>query len=432
MRMNKKTKSTERTYEGGPAFKTTGMEALRRAVSSCFLWEDEFYEDGVSIAKRIQDLAMEVPINDLADLAIEARTVMNLRHVSLWLANAVIDRRMGSDFDTAAFLEKICQRADEPGEILAMYWKNGRKPVPAAVKRGLGKALLKFDEYQLAKWNRKTVVTMKDVVRVTHPKPDNDEKNDLIKRLLEDRLETPDTWEVQLSAGKDKKETFERLIAEGKLGYLALLRNLRNMEESKVKPSLIRRAILERKGAKNVLPFRYVAAARAVPRYEKELDEALIKSLEGERDFDGETIVLVDVSGSMDCPLSQKSDLKRIDAAATLASIIRGNVRVFTFSDFVKEEPYRLGMAGIDTILKSQPRNGTRLGSAIKKINTVPHDRLIVISDEQTSERVPDPEAKHAYMINVASYEKSLERGRWMKISGFSENVIRWIKACEE
>jgi hypothetical protein len=89
-------------------------------------------------------------------------------------------------------------------------------------------------------------------------------------------------------------------------------------------------------------------------------------------------------------------------------------------------------MAGIDTILRSQARSGTRLGSAIKKINAIPHDRLIVISDEQTSERVPDPEAKHAYMINVASYEKSVERGKWMKISGFSENVIRWMKACEE
>lgn len=156
MRLNTRPKNTLRTHEGAPAIQLRGMDALRRAVSSCLLWENEFYEDGVAISDRIRQLAAAVPVADVAALAVEARTVMNLRHVSLWLTLAVIDRQVGAGFDTASLVEQVCRRADEPGELLAMYWKDGRKPIPAAMKRGLGLALKRFDEYQLAKYGRFT------------------------------------------------------------------------------------------------------------------------------------------------------------------------------------------------------------------------------------------------------------------------------------
>src|SRR5262249_37708050 len=151
----------------------------------------------------------------------------------------------------------------------------------------------------------------------------------LWKQVAERTLASPDTWEVALSAGADKRETFERLLAERKLGYLALLRNLRNMDQAGVDEALVTEAILARRGAGRVLPFRYVAAARAAPRFERWLDEALMETVLEGPVFDGRTVVLVDVSGSMDWKLSAKSDLSRMDAAATLASVIPGDVRVF-------------------------------------------------------------------------------------------------------
>ena len=36
-------------------------------------------------------------------------------------------------------------------------------------------------------------------------------------------------------------------------------------------------------------------------------------------------------------------------------------------------------------------------------MNGLPHDRLIVITDEQSHDRVPDPVASKAYMVNIAS-----------------------------
>lgn len=431
MRMNTKPKNTLRTFEGAPAVQTSGMLALRRAVSSCLLWEDQFYEDGVAIADRIRTLAGQVPLHDLASLAVEVRTQMNLRHVALWLTLALIDRKAGPSVDTASVIADVCRRADEPAELLAMYWEKGRKPLPAAMKRGLAKAMLRFDAYGLGKYDRAGKVRMRDVVRMTHPKAANDEASAAIGRLLAGTLEAPDTWEVALSAGGSKKDEFERLLRAGKLGYMALLRNLRGMDQAGVDADLIRDAILARKGAHVVLPFRYVAAARAAPRFEPWLDEALCAAIEDLPVLGGETIVLVDVSGSMNDKLSGKSDMTRRDAASTLASVIHGKVRVFSFSDEVKEVPARRGMAGVDAISRSQRHNGTYLGKAVDQVSRLAHDRLIVITDEQSADRVNAPKAKHAYMINVASSERAIGHGPWTRISGFSESVLSWIHATE-
>jgi 60 kDa SS-A/Ro ribonucleoprotein len=181
-----------------------------------------------------------------------------------------------------------------------------------------------------------------------------------------------------------------------------------------------------------VLPFRYVAAARVVPQLEPEIDSALLACISGLPDLPGQTAILVDVSGSMDERLSGKADLKRIDAAAALASVVKGNRRIFTFSQQVVECPPRYGMAGIDTIIRSQPHGGTYLGQAMTALNTqVPYDRVIVITDEQSADAVPPPKGK-GYMINVASAENGVGyRNGWNHIDGFSENVIRWIAEHE-
>lgn len=431
MRINKRPINHLRTHEGAPAIPQKGIDALRRMVSSCMLFEQNFYIDGKSAADRIHEIAATVPVHEVAALAIEARTVMNLRHVALWLTLAVIDRRVGSGYDTASLIAEVCRRAGEPGELLAMYWKDGRKPVPAAMKRGLARAMLRHDAYALAKYDRPATVRIKDVLRISHPKAANDEQGTNFGKLLTGTIEAPDTWEVELSGGADKKQTFERLLREGKLGYLALLRNLRNMDQAGVKADLVREAILARKGAHHVLPFRYVAAARAAPRYEACLDEALCAAIVAQAELAGDTIVLVDVSGSMNDKLSSKSDMTRMDAAATLASIIHGNVRTFSFSQYVKEVPARRGMAGVDAIRRSQAHMGTYLGKAVKEINQIPHDRLIVVTDEQSADVVPEAKARHAYMINVAAYEHAIGYGDWTRISGFSENVLKWIHTHE-
>lgn len=431
MKLNTKPKFTETTHEGAPAARMTPEQALRRSVMSCLLWEREFYEDGEAIADRIERLCSEVEPMVIANLAVEARTVGNLRHVPLLLLCGLI--KHGRGVLVSVTIEEVIQRADELTELLAMYWRNGKIPMSNQMKDGLAAAFGEFDAYQLAKYNRDGAVKLRDVLFLCHAKPKDEAQAAIWKQLIDGTLPAPDTWEVALSAGADKRETFERLLREGNLGYLALLRNLRNMVDAGVDDQMIRRAILERKGgADKVLPFRFVAAARVCPQFERELDSSMEWSIERLPRLAGRTIVLVDVSGSMGTKLSAKSDLSRMDAAAALASIVNvETLRVFSFSDDIVEVPPRRGMAGIDAVVKSQMHSCTELGSALNRINTLPHDRLIVISDEQTAGRVPDPAAKHAYMINVASSKNGVGYGRWTHIDGFSENVLRFIHDVE-
>ena len=264
-------------------------------------------------------------------------------------------------------------------------------------------------------------------------KPTDKAQADLWQRLIDGNLEIPDTWEVNLSGGADKKETFERMLSEGKLGYMAVLRNLRNMIQSDVDKSLVRRAIIEG-NKKRILPFRFVAAARYAPMFEPELDIAMQESIKELPKLDGKTIVLVDVSGSMDYgTLSRNSDMKPIDAAASLASIVNADdLRVFSFSEKIKEVPPRRGMSGVDAVIKSQTHSGTYLAEAIKQMNKIGYDRLIVITDEQSHDGVRPPlQGSKAYMINVSTNKNGVGYREWVHIDGFSENVIRFISEYE-
>lgn len=427
-----RTFSHVKTAGGAPAFPhLSPLQQLRRSVLACLLWEDGFYESGQTIGDRIVSLSAQVKPDDLAALAIEARSEQNLRHVPLLLA-VELAKHGGSQ--VAPTIQAVIQRADELSEFLTLYWRNGKTPIAKQVKKGLAAAFQKFDAYALAKYDREKAIRLRDVLFMVHAKPKDEAQTAVWKQLVDGTLPAPDTWEVALSGGSDKRETFTRMLSENTLGYMALLRNLRNMVDAGVDESMIRAALLARKGAQRVLPFRYTAAARACPRLEPVIDQALQAAIAEMQPLPGRTAVLVDVSGSMDAKLSSKSDLSRMDAAATLASIIPGDVRMFSFSYNVVEVPPRRGMAGVDALIRSQSHGGTALAEAVAAVNAnVPHDRLIVITDEQaTTGRVPDPVAKHAYMINVASNKNGVGYGKWTHIDGFSEGVLRWIVESEK
>ena len=435
MRMNTKRASVA-THEGARAHHTGVFAQLRRSVLSCLLWESEFYEDGEEIATRIAALVAECRPEDVAALAVEAREQMHLRHVPLLLLRELARHPLMKDRPQllSKTMARVLQRADEPAEFLALYWKDGKQPLSKQVKRGLAWSLRRFSEYELAKYQRDSKITPRDVLFMSHAKPKDEAQAQLWKKLAASELATPDTWEVQLSAGGDKKGTFERLIREKKLGYFALIRNLRNMAEAGVDAMLVREAVLARKGgADKLLPFRYIAAARHAPQFEPELDKAMQTGLGDLPKLAGTTLVLVDNSGSMAAPLSRKSDLNRADAAAGVAIVARGvcdSVRVFAFSDTCIEVPPRSGMALRDVIRAATRMGGTQLGAAIAEVSKLPHDRLIVVTDEQSADRVPEPTGK-GYMINVASNRYGVGYGKWLHVDGWSDAIVRFIAEHE-
>lgn len=434
MRINVAAKDNLKTHEGAPAKRVTAEAQLRRSLMSCMLWEDTFYEDGQEIADRIASLVPLVKPETVASMAIEARERMKLRHAPLWVVREMARQPKHKGL-VAETLSRVIQRADELAEFVALYWKDGRQPLSKQVKKGLAQAFTKFDAYQLAKYNRDGAVKLRDVLFLCHAKPKDKDQEAIWKQLIDGSLPAPDTWEVNLSTGKDKKATWERLLAENKLGGLALLRNLRNMAESKVDESLIFMA-LDKMRIERILPYRFIAAAKYAPQWESHIEKVMLKCLEGKERLPGKTVLLVDVSGSMDWEISAKSDLKRYDAANGLAILARElceQVAVYSFSNNIVRIPDRRGFALSDAIARSQPHYSTYLGEAVRYINeTESYDRLIVLTDEQSHDAVPNPKGK-GYVINVASYKNGVGYGAmWTHIDGWSEAVIDYIFEYEK
>ncbi len=158
----------------------------------------------------------------------------------------------------------------------------------------------------------------------------------------------------------------------------------------------------------------------------------MLKSIESHVRLKGRTRLLIDVSASMDWPLSAQSYMMRLEAACGLAILAReicDKVEIFTFSDRVVKIPPRRGFALRDAIVASQPHSGTWLGKAVTEIDRK-GTRLIVFTDEQAHDQVPAPKGA-GYMINVASYQHGVGNGPWRRVNGFSEAVITWIAAQE-
>jgi hypothetical protein len=379
-----------RTHENAPARHISNELQLRRSILACLLWEDQFYEDGVEIAGRIAELVPKVEPERVAALAIEAREQMKLRHAPLLLVREMARHKTHRGL--------VAETLDRGGPI-----------------------------------------KLRDVLFLSHAKPRDDQQAGVWKKLIWGRLAVPDTWEIALSAagadnGVSKREAWTRLVTENKLGALALLRNLRNLREAGVDEKLVLSA-LESMNTQRVLPFRFLAAARYAPQWEPALEAAMLKCVAEQPKLAGRTVLLIDISGSMMAPLSRRSEMLRTDAAYGLAVLLREigeRVAVYSFSDNLVEVPGRRGFALRDAIDASQRHNGTYLGKAVEQLNKAErYDRLIVITDEQAHDTVPNPQGK-GYVINVASYKNGVGYGKWTHIDGWSESVVEYIRTLEK
>ena len=421
------------THEGGHAMRQTPLRELERAVSTCLLWENTFYEQGSAIGQRIADLCAHVTVEQLAALSVRARTDLKLRHVPLWLVRHMARHHKGQLVgDTLA---AVIRRPDEITEFLALYWRDKREPLSAQVKRGLRLAFAKFDAQALAKWDRAGKVRLRDALFLCHAKPKDAEQDAMWKHLIAGTLPPADTWEVALSGGADKREAFERLLRERRLGYMALLMNLRNMAEAGVDRSLVETALRDGAPRSMALPFRFIAAMKAAPSFAQALSDAMVLAL-GDTKISGDTVLLIDVSGSMNDVLSSKGTLSRWEAAAALAVLFREaapTCRVFTFSHDLVEVANLRGLALVHAVGESQNHGGTYLAGALEGLKNIcqPH-RLIVVTDEQAHDGITPAWAAHSYLVNVAPYKPSLDTTQgWMRISGWSERLVDWIKAEE-
>lgn len=429
---------------GAPAARQGGEQLLRRAVMACLLWEDMAYEDGAANADNIAALIPQVDPKIVADIAIETRRKQKMRHVPLYIAAEMAKHPRHKAYVERVLIEVIT-RPDQITDFMAIYWKKGKCPIAACIKRALAKIFNRFNEYSLAKYNRDAPIKLRDVMFMVHAKPETPEKEALFKKLAENTLAVPDTWEVELSRGADKKATFTRLIEEGKLGSLAFIRNLRNMKDAGVPYEILKKGFAGLAQAA-LLPLNFYSAYVTNPEYGREIEDAMFKVYADFAKLPGHTIYIVDVSGSMSAPVSAKSKYNRMEVAAALAAFAAETseritvyatgtthkrikpVRGFALADAIKDAQRECGYGGIYTRRVLEHVKADLKGE-------IP-DRIIVFSDSQDCEgggAKPAPFGKYNYIVDISAHKHGVNyQGVWTaEISGWSESLLTYIRAHE-
>lgn len=302
------TESKTTNLAGGEAFKMTPELELVSALLTSFL-EDKYYETGKTRQTRIEDLIKNVDPLFAAKAAIYARTEFGMRSVSHVVAGTIAGTVKGQEW-TKRFFDKIVYRPDDMMEILSYYYDNYSKNEPQALRKGFSKAFTRFNEYQLAKYRGEgKSVKLVDIVNVVHPA-----HSEAIRKLVNDELRNTDTFEAKLSqAGKSADENAKgaawgELIKSGKIGYMALVKNLRNIVQDS--PESIDAAVELLTNEKKIkgsllLPFRFMTAYQELQNIQGSskilggLSKALDISFANVPQFEGKTAVIVDHSGSM-------------------------------------------------------------------------------------------------------------------------------------
>lgn len=474
--MKTNVKKTSPNAYGNQTRELTAYEKLQRSAINCLLWEDTFYEDGESIADRIKTYMKQVTPEQARSVLKEAKVNNKLRHMPLFL----LVNMAKNGYLTAEDVANTITRVDDMSELLSLYWSTDWKDstgntvknkhtVPKSIVKGIQKALPKFDEYQLAKYRGDRYdVSLKTVIKMTHPKPENAEMEALWGRAINGNLATPDTWEVGLTnchTPAEKKEFWTRMLTEktekgfNKLGALALIRNLRNMQSVNVDEDNIRSALGSASMSK-ILPFQLVTAARYAPQLEDVLETKLLESIDSMEKLEGDTVVLLDTSGSMRSPLSGKGETTCQDVAASMGAIIRGVCNksiIYTFQEDIQIVPSgRKGFALIDCVRRA-PSGGTSVidctNDAIRLYKESHNGkypaRVIVVTDEQTNSDGTGrswrrgatvkldnlPSNCNGYIINVGTYENGVGYNNscnYVHINGWSENVLKYISSYEK
>lgn len=383
--------------EGMPAYAMEDRARLVTQVLTSFFNEKKFYGDNsAEMALTIQRVIRQDP--DFASrLAVFARREFNMRSVAHVLTAYMAHEREGKPYARRT-VNGIVRRGDDVTELMAFYLATFGKPIPNALRKGVCDAFARFDEYTLAKYRGAgKAVSMKDIVMLCHPAPKDEAQAALWKRVLENRLETPETWETQLSRDGNNAKTWEKLIDSGKVGYMALLRNLRNILQAQPRninkvwstiadPEAVRRS--------RQLPFRFLSAYREIggiagSRAMGALETAARYAVDNLPTLPGTTVIAVDTSGSMSSTLSAKSTVRCCEVGMMLGLIanrICEDSLFYTFDMEIRKCPVSRDAAILETCMRyASAGGGTRIGLPFEVMidEGIRADRVIIISDNE-------------------------------------------------
>jgi hypothetical protein len=459
---------TGRTYQGAPGYARDPKSELFLLAVTNMVGEGTFYEKAANRDKRFEELVRYVAVSDpqwLTGFVGWLRNSANMRTASVITgvegARAMLRANIAGG---RVLVSASMGRADEPGEALA-YWLNtyGR-PIPKPIKRGLADAAVRlYDEYAYLKWDSQgNAVRFADVIDLLRPSPATVAQNQLFRFILDarhghdaladEKVRAPYipmivrnrmvrqmwndgmgvsenlpqlikdsglTWEDVLSAlgsKVDKRDLWEALIPT--MGYMALIRNLRNFDQAGVSDTVAAAAVARIADPVQVrrsrqLPFRFLSAYRAAPslRWGVALERAMDLSVPNIPRFKGRTLVLVDRSGSMGATLSARSDITRADAAALFGAAIKmrdpGNVDLVQFGTNAQQVTMNTGDSLLRTVNgRFKMMGGTNTLNAVRTFYNG-QGRVILLTDGQSQDGDPGsfvPASVPMYTWDLAGY----------------------------
>lgn len=488
---------TGTTFEGAPGYaRDTKSELFLLAVTN-MVGEDTFYEKAGARDTRFQTLVAQVAVEDpewMGRFLPWLRNEANMRSASLVgaleAARAMVKAGVTG---SRAVVRDVLQRADEPGEALAYWASHYGRTVPKPIKRGIADAASRlYNERSLLKYDTDSKgFRFGDVLELTHAAPDKIGQGDLFKYALDrrhnrdgvpERLEIirrniilraqpePEalmdqgtlydagfTWEDALSLARKrvaKVKLWEALIPS--MGYMALLRNLRNFDDAGISEEAVVQVIAKLADPWQVersrqLPFRFLSAYKATEsvRWHSTLEQALTLSLGNIPELSGRTLVLVDRSGSMWAPLSRNSKLDRAEAAALFGSALAlrnaGRVDLVEFGTSSATVSYRKGGSVLSLTRKFGNLGGTNTADALR-LHFSGQDRVIVVTDEQAGHywngntftdvqvNTAIPADVPMYTWNLAGYKLGQVPGvlnRWT-FGGLTDHGFKMIPLLEQ
>lgn len=451
------------TGEGAPGYARDAKSELFLLAVTNMVGEKTFYEGASARDDRFERLCGNVAVADpewMLGFVDWLRTGANMRTASVVAAAAAVKARLDHNGSTETWhtdftanrkiVNAALQRADEPGELVAFWLARYGRAIPKPVKRGIADAVKRlYNEYSLLKYDTAThAVRFADVLDLTHPAPATPDQGALFRYALDrrhghdvasaagpmtranvelraevqqrgryDALLHPEnltaagmTWEDALSlAGSkvDKRKLWEALIPS--MGYMALLRNLRNFDEAGISDTVAQAVAARLADPVEVarsrqFPMRFLSAYRAAPslRWSYPLEQAIGHSLSNIPTLRGRTLIMVDTSTSMDSAFSKDGTLKRWDAAVIFAVALASRCADADVVSFSSMQWYHHDPAGAKTkvfhvargesLLRAAERwkvggwflgGGTDTAAALRRHFEADHDRVVVLTDEQ-------------------------------------------------
>lgn len=450
----------------GEAFKQTDKLELVSLLLTSFV-EDQFYRSAETQVDRLSDLVAGLSDKKFAaKAAVFARNEFGMRSITHVLAGEIANTVKGEKW-TKHFFNRVVRRPDDVTEILAYHLSKRGKPIPNAMKKGLGMALSRFDDYQLGKYKaRKANLSLIDAVNLCHPP-----HNSSLERLVNGTLRSPDTWEVRLTqAGqtaeseKDKeekkREVWADLVKERKIGYFALLRNLRNIMEQS--PDVVNDALEmltdERLIKRSlVMPFRYMTAIDNIRDTGLELTREVVMALNKAVDtslkniptLDGKSLVVVDVSGSMTWAREREGNRPAILIAALFAAVLfkSNDADLMLFDNkarYLGANPLDTTLTIADYIHQKATGGSTNFHAPFQAMNKA-YDRIVFLSDMQgwVGYDVPTSELAnyqkeygvhpYVYSFDLTGYGSlQFPEDRVMCLAGFSNKVFDIMSTLEQ